>query len=218
MRKLSLAIFLVALGGAVSVAACGDDETNDNSSTSSTSSSGTGGGGGSTSGTGGGGGSTSGTAGSGGIPSASGFCAWGCTTANDCCFGDPNCPGAYPSNPTCEPGGWCKGAQCSDNTQCTNSGALPDWQCFLLDLGPLGIGDFNACAESCAVDGDCDSPNTTCKGVDQNNAKYCLGDVNPCTGDDQCTGIGTCNIPTGTCVCTDNNQCTFQNVNFCVLP
>jgi len=86
-------------------------------------------------------------------------------------------------------------------------------------MSAMGMGDFNACIEGCAADQDCTAvPNTTCKGVDKNGDKYCLGDVSPCTGDDDCTGIGTCNIPTGTCVCADNNQCTFQNVNFCVLP
>ncbi len=214
MRKLNFAVFMAALAGAVAVGACGDEETDGNGSSTSTSSNGSGGSTSSTSGTGG---STSGTGGSGGIPSASGFCAWGCTSPTDCCFGAPNCPGAYPANPTCEPGGWCKGSQCSTNDQCTSSGQAPDFQCFLIDLGAMG--DFNGCAEACTVDGDCDTANTTCKGEDKNGAKFCLGDaITACTSNDQCDGIGTCDVPTGTCVCTDTTDCTLQNVNLCVLP
>ncbi|MBW2455342.1 MAG: hypothetical protein JRI68_12560 [Deltaproteobacteria bacterium] len=214
MRKLSFSVFLVLLAGTVAVAGCDDEETDDNSS--STSSNGSGGSTSSTSGTGGSTSSTSGTAGSGGMPSASGFCAKSCGAPADCCFGDPECPGVYPHNPTCEPNGnWCKGAQCANTTDCTPGGA--ELVCVQLDMSPMGMGIFHTCAKGCVGDNDCDAPQT-CKGEDMNGVKFCLGDVTPCTQDDQCTGIGTCDVPTGTCHCQDSTECTLQNVDTCIMP
>jgi len=216
MRKVSLAVFFGLLAGCVAVAGCDDDETDGNGS--STSSSGTGGTtsgtGGSTSGTGG---STSGTGGSGGLPSASGFCAWGCSQPSDCCFGDPNCPGPYPSNPTCEPNGnWCKGAQCATTSDCLPGGS--NLVCVQLDLNAQGIGIYKICAVGCQNDNECTAPQT-CKGVDMNNVSYCLGDVSPCTQDSDCSSLGlgnNCNEATGTCHCEESSECTFDNVNTCI--
>ncbi len=218
MRMLSFSVFVVLLAGTVAVAGCDDEETDDNSS--STSSNGSGG---STSGTGGTGGSTSSgtggsTGGSGGTPSASGFCAKTCSVPADCCFGDPDCPGAYPHNPTCEPNGnWCKGAQCTSTADCTPGGA--ELVCVQLDMNPMGMGVFNTCAKGCVGDNDCDAPQT-CKGEDMNGVKYCLGDVSPCTGDNDCVGVGVgdhCNVATGTCHCQDSTECTLQNVDTCIM-
>jgi hypothetical protein len=64
-----------------------------------------------------------------------------------------------------------------------------------------GICDAHFCAVSCAVDADC-PPGPLC----QTSTHRCVG----CASDDDCFGAGTshCDIPTGTCQCATDDDCT----------
>jgi len=102
----------------------------------------------------GGTGTSGGAGGDGGTETALSYCLQGCTEDADCCgAADPNCPGDYPSNPTCTADGWCMFPQCSTNDDCTMGGAQPGWECFEVNLDLLGTAHM--CGPACADDSKC---------------------------------------------------------------
>jgi hypothetical protein len=203
-------------------AACGSDETGDDGAAGSGNTTATNSGGsgatGNTGGTSDGGGTgATGGSGDGGNSSGSGsYCALSCTEAADCCFGNPMCPGdAYPNNPTCDDG-VCGGAQCATNDECTFGGALPGYECLVIDAGGT---DYHACGLPCTTDDECAATQLKCVGEAKDGGKFCSTDAAPgCASDADCgKGFGdTCDTATGACTCSRSGECSAMGVDTCV--
>lgn len=188
------------LGLAVSVAGLGLLGCGDSSGSGGTGAAG----GGSSNGGEATGGSATGGNGTGGSAPSGGYCAIACTTVADCCQGNPSCPGdAYPNNPTCD-GGFCTGAQCAVDDDCTFGGTVPGYECHPIDVGGS---DYKACLAVCTTTADC-TASLTCTGNATDGTKYCTADAVPCTGDGDCQGYGVCDTETGGCTCSADADCT----------
>jgi len=188
MRKLGLTIFLAALAGAVGFAGGCDDESSSSSSSN----------------------------GSSGTPALS-YCMQGCTADADCCSAaDPNCPGDYPSNPTCTADGWCMFPQCSTNDDCTMGGVLTGWECFEVNIDLLG--SVHMCGQACADDTECTAPSTCSGDAVSGDDVFCATESTGggCDSDSDCTGLGTCDTASGACVCNADADCTATGVDACI--
>lgn len=128
-----------------------------------------------------------------------GTCAPPCAVAADCCTpGDPACPSnKYPNNFTCV-GGACQQPQCATTADCTAES--PKLDCFALS-------GTNSCAFACAVDGNCNAPQT-CSGKDDNGKKFCLAMGSGCKDDAFCKGLGIGKCVVGVCSCAADADCT----------
>jgi len=147
-----------------------------------------------------------GMGGSGGGPTA-GYCAKGCAMPADCCqMNESNCPSdTYPKNYTCD-NGVCGPPQCKVKDDCTAGGALPDYDCKLLN-------GFATCIVPCTSDAPCGM--AKCTGVDDMGGKYCKAATSGgCTDDASCNGFGKCS--NGKCVCDVDADCTSPFGNKCV--
>ena len=223
MKAYSFKIALVVGVGLIAGISCGNgDATTTTGGTATTS--GTGGASTSSStssetsaATGTGGSSTSATTstGAGSITSSTatggpvyGICAPPCMIAADCCTpGDPACPSnKYPNNYTCL-GGACQSPQCATMSDCTAES--PKLDCFALS-------GTNSCAFACALDTDCNAPQT-CSGKDDNGKKFCLAMGSGCKDDAFCKGLGIGKCVAGVCSCAADSDCTKAGFSKCSM-
>lgn len=130
------------------------------------------------------------------------FCQATCTEAVDCCpKGVPDCPGEPPfSNWECN-AGLCELGGCETDDHCMIIAGTTCHQ----------VGGFGACVPVCTVETEAEDCLTdqgeTCSGMTDDGMLYCVVDVPPCDGDDDCGGFGVCNLETGACECADMGQC-----------
>jgi hypothetical protein len=220
MKAYRSKVALVAGLGLIAGVSCGNGGTTSTTG-GETTSSGTGGASTSSSATstsGSGGGTTTATSGSStsattGVGSSTGTggplygtCAPPCAVAADCCTpGDPACPSnKYPNNFTCV-GGACQQPQCATTADCTAES--PKLDCFALS-------GTNSCAFACAVDGDCNAPQT-CSGKDDNGKKFCLAMGSGCKDDAFCKNLGIGKCVAGVCSCAADADCTKPGFSKC---
>jgi len=138
-----------------------------------------------------------------------GTCQQGCNEAGDCSPPNAmNCPSdEYPNNWTCADN-LCVFGGCAGDNDCPN---LPLGQeCHEID----GVG---TCFVPCGNDLECAAqPGTSCDGVADDDAMYCAAAPQPCENDDDCNGAGTCDVDSGACVCTSDDECTSETLDTCV--
>lgn len=154
-----------------------------------------------------------------------GSCARPCSTVDDCCGGDPNCPGAYPANVTCAEG-TCHPPQCATKADCaTVMAPSTNYDC-------LSTGGAFQCQNVCALETDC-AASEACTGVASNNVKYCVSRCKKdldcganatcsngdclCANDAYCNGYGKCELATGQCICASDSDCTAPKNTHCAL-
>jgi hypothetical protein len=141
-----------------------------------------------------------------------GYCAQGCVEDEDCCpIGAVNCPGDdYPNNYVCDQG-VCEFGGCTADSDCTGA-VTPNDECHAIE----GVG---VCFEPCANDNDCLlQVGTTCSGVADDDTKYCAPEPEaPCEEDADCGGAGLCDVESGECMCSSDEECDAGALNVCVL-
>ena len=157
-------------------------------------------------------------------PPDAGYCTPLCEVPSDCCAGEPTCEsmlGTYPYDYGCD-NGTCTFGGCTSDEDCTFGGAIEGFICVEVDGYP-------GCWPSCVTDQDCEGQFGTgwvCTGgggtyceqapcvVDEDCADdlRCNADSGvcfyPCTDNDWCDGSGHCDPPTGTCVCSSDDECS----------
>jgi hypothetical protein len=140
-----------------------------------------------------------------------GVCVASCAGAADCCpLGAIGCPGEdYPNNWECIEGA-CQLGGCMANADCSDLPIPSDQEC----LPVAGVG---ACVDVCENNTDC-LFGTTCSGKADDGTMYCAAPVEPCESDDDCGGAGVCDLDTGTCGCTSDDECTTEDQDACSLP
>jgi hypothetical protein len=138
---------------------------------------------------------------------ARGYCTQACQTVQDCCFGNPECPGPYPDDWSCINGA-CVYGGCSNDVECGFNGTVEGWFCAVIEFGAF-------CLPSCRVDADCDEWGGLWRcNRDMAGKGYCAPGPN-CGGDgtyQACDGSGSCDPDTGWCVCHDDAECYGDSV------
>jgi hypothetical protein len=132
-------------------------------------------------------------------------CAQGCEEAADCCpLGSIGCPSdEYPNNYACTDG-ICEFGGCTDNAECES--ILEQNECHPVN----GVG---TCFEPCEENGDCLVGE--CVGMADDGSMFCTTETPPCEEDDDCAGLGLCNVDDGTCYCDSSKNCTDMTLDTC---
>jgi hypothetical protein len=136
-----------------------------------------------------------------------GYCAKACSVTSDCCAAeDPNCPGEYPRNFSCE-NGLCRAPRCETDAHCA----------YLLgDTGSMICRERDglpSCLRACAVDDDCGAEGGlaagTCSALADDGTRVCemtTGGLSlGCKTDEDCPVGRHCQ--SGTCGCEQDAEC-----------
>jgi hypothetical protein len=131
-----------------------------------------------------------------------GVCTRACQTAANCCDGQPDCPGPFPDNWSCQ-AGVCVFGGCANDEDCTFGGQIEGLVCA--EDTPWGP---NQCVLSCEAFDQCRGlSNWACSGITPAGVPYCLP-VDLCDDEfgDPCQEFGTCDPARG-CRCHADADC-----------